>query len=624
MSDDSDEDSVHLLFIPNQDDIAAEGTSGGEGAEDEEEEEDDDDEEEEEGDDEQGDEPPENAALVLATDVERYLERKMNARLRALVHKSIVECMRKISNYTQWLLEKIPATHPDIHRLPTRQEKQRLQRCYDSWYELWIAYSPFINELRYIRIPPLPDTPPDELDADGLRKIRSAIGEDIFPQLCRMWYLIHYGELVQQRKQCEQQQRPADAPILTTQWSLSHTTEEFWRGEWTRLWPRADNEAFVRARIKNKNATRPPGMTPLWNRPVITYTQYEVYQAVMLMTEEFHDYPCCNETLRMIMILFTRVATFFCQAAPGRIFDKRDMRKQVHPDYDGWVPNRKFIMWCNIYFNELLRRVFYLKLMASKRMLRTQHPVLRQHLDNTLIARVCAWTHDTLERIGEEEFEDLFVRAANEHYTFMGDDAFIRYSHSEGSVSRGDTLMELRPGRQGHRYHSDEQISFDLIMAKAKQGESHLDRIILLMAIDNYFGAKGLSWRDLVVIDQCDIEQSVYQLKYCPVPMLIYVYSRPWVYFQKRVLMCEDIYETLAAWFLLVHYCCDNQVFQSHIGETIETIFTFEIPEYIRAPAYSAHTHDNASAPPPPPASETQQPIIENVSEHVSVIKLQL
>lgn len=445
-------------------------------------------------DDEDDETPPEGAALPTPSDVESYFERKMNARRLKLIHTTVLQHIRKISNYCTWLLQKLLCQDPNQKRLPTRSEVQKLRRCYDQWLELWVTRGTWINELRFIRLAPTPDTPEHLLDQHGLRKVRSALGESVFPELCRMWFLIHYGELKQQKEHLKRHQINVDEldvkDIPSVHWALRHTLAEFWVTDWPQLWPLADNRAFAKAKAKDRNAVRPRRASPLWDRPIMTYTQYEIYQAVMLLTERIEDYPCSNEVIRMIMLLYLRMSTLFCQAAPAAIFDKEDMRRQV-PGYDLYIPNRKFIMWANIYFYELHRRVFWYRLMMQKPMRRMESmQETLGMLDALLVRRVRAWVHDSLERIGEEEFEDLYARASEENYAFPGDDQYIRYGHPEGAVSRGDTLMELRPQRQGYRFFSEDAVSHHVILANAKSGETHLDRLMIIMAIDNYFLTK--------------------------------------------------------------------------------------------------------------------------------------
>lgn len=441
-----------------------------------------------------GEVPPQGAGLPLPRDLEKYFERKMNNRLRKLINTTTLEHMRKISAYCTWLLKKLLSTDPNEHRLPSRSECQQLRQCYDHWLELWVTNGTWVNELRFIRLPPTPDTPEDQLDHEGRRKVRSALGESVFPELCRMWFLFHYGELKQQKEHLRRNQinvnelEPKDVPSV--HWALQHTRQEFWFDEWPNLWPKADNEAFAREKAKDKHATRPRRASPLWERPVMLYTQYEIYQAVMLLTERIDDYPCSHEIIRFIMLLFLRLSTLFCEAAPDTIFDKDDMRVQVHPQYNLFVPNRRFIMWANVYFYELHRRVFWYRLMSSKPLSRTQVGSPLTLLDPLLVRRVRAWVHDSLERIGEEEFEDLYARASEENYAFPGDDQFIRYGHPEGAVSRGDTLMELRPQRQGYRFFSEDAVSHAVILANSKRAETKLDRLMVIMAIDNYFMTK--------------------------------------------------------------------------------------------------------------------------------------
>ena len=186
--------------------------------------------------------PPEGAALILPTDVNRYFDRTMTRARNDLIRMTIVKHVRHISAYCSWLLAKLLTTDPDMHRLPTDSEKERLQRCFDEWHELWITQGNWINEMRFLRIPALPTTPEEEIDDNGMRKVRSCLGENLFPELCRMWFLIHYGNLRQQRDHVRAQKinvcdmPPADVP--TVHWALSHTQEEFWLEEWPQLWPR--------------------------------------------------------------------------------------------------------------------------------------------------------------------------------------------------------------------------------------------------------------------------------------------------------------------------------------------------------------------------------------------------
>lgn len=534
-----------------------------------------------------GDDAGEGASLTLPTDVNTYfaqmLAHGMSTRLRKCISKTILEHMRKISKYCTWLLEKLVShVDSDAYRLPTQSEREKLRQCYDQWLELWITYSTWINEIRPVRLPKRPDTPEELLDRDGMRKVRTSLGVSIFTELCRMWFLIHYGELVQQKHHLAEQHMnvdqldPEDVP--TVHWALCHTQAEFWVDTWPQMWSRADDEAFAEARAMDPHAMRPRRASPLWNKPVMLYTQYEIYQATMLLIERINDYPSTidggsNEIVRFVMTLFLRLSTFFCQAAPGSVFDKTDMRHQIHPDYDQYVPNRAFVMWCTIYFYELHRRVFWLHLMTNRQWTRDDIT-----LDDTLVQRVRAWVWDCLDQVGEEEFDDLYAKALEEHYEFPGDAQFIHYGHPDGAMSLGDTLLELRPGRQGARFFSEDRVSHNVVLASAKTAETHLDRLVLIIALDNYFATQGLAWRDRIMIDQCGIETSDYQLRRCNVPVLVFGFSRPWVSYKGNVLVTDNIYETLAAWFLLIRETCKGRVFDTDISEVVEAALTFELP----------------------------------------------
>lgn len=93
------------------------------------------------------------------------------------------------------------------------------------------------------------------------------------------------------------------------------------------------------------------------------------------------------------------------------------------------------------------------------------------------------------------------------------------------------------------------------------------------------FLLQGLAWRDLVVIDQGDIEQCSYQLLRCKLPMLVHAMNRPWVSYKGRVLVTNDIYEALAGWFLILREECSGHVFRNDISDVVNTVLEFPLPE---------------------------------------------
>lgn len=313
---------------------------------------------------------------------------------RAQVEVSIMQRLRAASQYTSTIAKTL-LQNPTARVSVAHREK--MMDAYASWIKYWAWQSHYLNEVRRVELPPLPTTPRDELTKDGFRQELECMSSNIIGEVARMYFLAHLSD------------------DLST-WALSDTREDFWitQGYWNALETqpqsldetpaalekmRKDNEEAKRQKEKlgpnlgvkaKKGAEDKPPETPeerfnrafatlrvndpapaspvnrltpeqrgmLWFRPVSTYTQRNLYDAVLLLCEVINDYPSGHqEVLRLIHELLCRLGCFFLQPAPITIMDIPRYRMQIIDDL--YTFNRGFKIWAACYFYELLQRVMY-------------------------------------------------------------------------------------------------------------------------------------------------------------------------------------------------------------------------------------------------------------------------
>lgn len=130
--------------------------------------------------------------------------------------------------------------------------------------------------------------------------------------------------------------------------------------------------------------------------------------------------------------------------------------------------------------------------------------------------------------MGQIDFFKLYRLSVEECYEFPGDYAFGKYLHPQGSVNRGDLLIELHGDRQAPRFFSEAKVQTETILHAMMQVNTHMARVCVLNVLDRYFFMDGVRWRDGAVVDQKGLQLSDTKLTDSTVPCLGKKRVPPW------------------------------------------------------------------------------------------------
>jgi hypothetical protein len=510
---------------------------------------------------------------------------------RAQIEVAILQRLRQASQFTSTIARNM-LQNPN-YRI-SQAHKTFMLDAYRSWIKYWSWQSHYLNEIRRVELPPLPSTPRDELTKDGFRQEFECMSANIIGEVARMYFLAHWTE------------------DQVSTWSLNDTREDFWveQGYWTALEVnpqpleqtpaalekmRKDNEEEKRAKEKNgpglnKKATanEAPPETPeerfnrafqnlnmnqeirerqaiasgmLWHRPVATFTQRNVYDAVMLLCEVVNDYPSGHpEVLRLIHELLCRLGCFFLQPAPPSLMDIPRYRIQIFEDL--YTFNRAFKIWAGCYFYELLQRVQYASTIGSVPL---PIPWTIDGYVTTLKKRVL----DMCLEMGPIDFNKFYRLSTEEFYDFPGDYAFCKFLHPQGTVNRGDLLIELHGDRQAPRFFSEAKVQTETILHNMMQVKTHLARICVLNALDRYFFMDGVRWRDGAVVDQRGLQLSDTKLTDSTIPCLVAPMSDYIAHYELKAYRGETLFHVIVVWLLLIRHYKQGFFYRTDITKQI-------------------------------------------------------
>lgn len=238
-----------------------------------------------------------------------YIEKVIRGQLIKLSHKT-TELARKVLNDKEYSLE------------PHRPE---MKRCFESWLKYWCEENAFINEFKWVDLPPLATSTEEDLTVEKKRRLKESTAMLLMPEMARLFFLYFHG----------------------IEWCLNDSVGDFWLdGGWNELEvnpPSMDQESKALKEMRTENERRKreeeekgkvekdvdkPKETPeerylkafdavpppraavaqeeeaapptnfqefkrnlLWFRNVSSYTQRNLYDSVMLLIEKINDYP---------------------------------------------------------------------------------------------------------------------------------------------------------------------------------------------------------------------------------------------------------------------------------------------------------------------------------------------
>lgn len=533
---------------------------------------------------------------------------------RSECSKSLMVKLRTLSTWTT-AVGRVMLADPEFSINDALREQ--MTRAFWGYVKYWAHQGSYINEYKWVDLPPLATSNPDDLTADGKRHIRESLAQHYISEISRFYFLAQFGT--------------SDY----TNWSLASTTDDWWIDQWSELETnpesldvpskamvamreenarkkRLENEqgpanadtaeisketpeqAFRRMFVEVQDAAAAAasgggggvvqkqkprflvtpdastgasgaggGIGRLWFRPVCQYTQRNVYDAVMLLTERIQDYPFHQDIVTFISCLTARLGLLFLQPARANVFDIERYREPLAKDW--YRCNRKFMAWAAAYFYELLQRVHYQTTMRT----RVQPIVVSDvHIEalRANILRLC-------EEMGPSTFATMYRLCTEENYAFPGDDVFSRFLHPEGLLNRGDVLLELRSERQAPRFFSENELDAKTIVQNMLAAESHIARLCVWNVLDWYFNMEvAIKLRDAVVIDQCGIELSQTLLIESTIPCFVTLFSRPVAHYDFCFYESDDIYRVIVQWLLLIRDQKQGFLFRKDISRQIATL----------------------------------------------------
>lgn len=447
------------------------------------------------------------------------------------------------------------------------QMQGMLQSLYDAWCEHFVAEMEKMREVRHYVL----SEKHFGLDHNGKKKkFKSTNGSHVFLELTRLNYLTHYPKLLEEMDALallDPDQVSQDFYLMmhslkmTKDRSFISIVDSFDIS--SLLDEKEDPDEQVEQMRLQINA--------LWEKPIMQYTQSEVEMLVLFLTQQLNDVKTngVEEYRKVFIILWLRIGQFFMEFHPQEVLDDEKMRNGPHNTGDPndtytCAPNKRFIGFCFFYMGELVRRFFFYDMLIKNQMKNIPRDV--KHMT----ARAKEWITRITKSLAEDAFEDIYANNLPLAYAFVGDDGW--YKFSETAVhSRGACIAKFRPHLH-KRFFSEAQVTPHSVLSTTN--DSYTSRLFILRSIHEHLKIEipRLRFIDGVVIMNDGIEQSAYTLKVNKVPVLLQVFSSFWVYDQGRVYVCDDIYETVAVWFWVLHKRYNNHLYDCDLTPFIERI----------------------------------------------------
>ena len=300
---------------------------------------------------------------------------------------------------------------------------------------------------------------------------------------------------------------------------------------------------------------------PDWETPIFKYTQTKIVNALLLLTEKIDQVPidAMDEVRRVIDVLYTRCAVLFCEATTTDVLDFATFRQSTTPSLKEagetaqlFRPNRDFLAFVTIYFNVLMRRVYYGKLMN----------IITLEINDEYMKRLIE--QDICGVMDDDTFEEMYAKSSDEGYVFPGDREWFLYRHPDEDPQVGTVLDICMRYAYRQRYFTEYRISKDVVLAAVDQNthQGHCARIFVFDVLQNYI--QGFPWKETCVIPNDALEGSQVQLTRGYAPYMIQSFSRYYAYFDGVFYSAKSFYGTLAAWFYLLRKHFGGQLFESH------------------------------------------------------------
>lgn len=358
-------------------------------------------------------------------------------------------------------------------------------------------------------------------------QIRVFPAMDIFVELSRTFYLINRGEVNLQQQELD------NAMFKTTLedknihcFKLKHT-DHF-------------TEGFHKEKLD-------------WDKPILLYTQQEVVDCLLMMTEKIDQLPyeAVPETRKILRLLYIRHGQFICQKNMTEFLN-------VPNFYDSNldIPNRDYLTFATIYFHAVQRRLFYWDLM---------NPVVPppKRCQDEAIERCRNWImNEVYAHMTDENFDDIYKATYEEDaYVFPGDLDWYSYRYPDLPNFQIGPIIDCFRKEMTKKYYSEYRVSKETLLDSVNQNShtGHCARLFMFNAIHQYIstimtGVK-FQWKDALVITNQMLESSSRELlreSGVKVPYFVQVFSRFCVYDVGNIYVSDNFYESFVIWLSLI------------------------------------------------------------------------
>lgn len=368
----------------------------------------------------------------------------------------------------------------------------------------------------------------------------------LFLELSRIHFLLQYQRLKDEKQQVLYDVTMKDSYDTMLTFSFDSCRSEFWTNN---------------------------SQLEFHSKTIMTYGQTHVIDALLYINKRMEEMPYDKETFEdfdmLTLSLFTRNSIFLCEACSDQAFDHLNMRKEVPNVESKFTFNNDYLMLCTIYFNSIQRRLYYWK----------QFETLHQDIPRGMPTEVCeTWfSTEVIPSLGDEGFDDLFAKASESSYDFVGDREWFVYRYPQRVIAKGPVLDCIRPVEaqqyfKGIRYSKD--VTLELSRGHRNDINGKMARRFFLLAIDQYFrNNHSVGWYEAVVIENEQLEKE--ELKICksPFPCLLKLLGDYWVYHDGVVYPSSNIYTTFAMWLYLIHKKYNNWFVRVNLKYLVKVLF---------------------------------------------------
>mgnify|MGYP000919569882 FL=1 len=321
----------------------------------------------------------------------------------------------------------------------------------------------------------------------------------------------------------------------------------------------------------------------LWTTPLYKCSQRQLGHMLMILTQminDLHDPIIIDEFKSVVHACFLRYGDLERELHPSSVIDGLNVKDRVEIIPGFYSMSRAYKIMMSNYFMELLRRLFYYDLFydRERRIVATQGGA--GPLDITVPPeagqRVKEFILNAIKRQllpGETLFQIYLEYTLPEAFTFPGDLVWFQTEWPEAVVETAAILANLRPHLRNH--FSQEQINGANVVERAS--DSYASRLFVLRCFDALvtMDFKRFTWYDTIVINNNGIEMAAPLFEECEAPYIVQVFSSFWLYYENEYYACDNIFEVIAAWLIVLRDKYDGIYYRQEHGSEGGNMNTF-------------------------------------------------